>query len=263
MYRFLIASSAIVLFAMVNFAANAAPASGVDWDWQLSEPIKSPAGIAVFDTDKDSVTRAQIMALNAAGVYTICYVSVGTTETFRNDVNMFHDMSIFQRPVVGKRYGDWPDEFFLDLNNPALRYAMQRRFMECAVKGFQAIEPDNMDVYTNDSGFDISRADTLRYIRNLVEDAHAQGLEIGQKNVPELTQDLVGIMDFVITESCYQDGWCDDVSAYTQAGKPVFDAEYSDREIDWDAACAEAARLNISMILKDRDLNIGRKSCNE
>ena len=253
----------VVLLVLSSAAAQAAPAPGVDWDWQLSETIRPPAGIAVFDADKDSVTRDEIMALNAAGVYTICYVSVGTTETYRDDVNVFHDMSIFGRPVVGKRYEDWPDEFFLDITNPALHLVMQRRFLECAMKGFQAVEPDNMDVYQNDSGFEITAEDTIRYLETLVQDAHSVGLEIGQKNVPELTDRLVGMMDFIITESCFQDDWCQDVTAYLAAGKPVFDAEYTDRPIDWRKACRAAKWLNISMILKDRDLNPGRKSCNE
>ncbi len=255
--------TAALLFVSLFFAnpAIAAPAPGADWDWNLSEPITAPKGIKVFDTDPDSVTREQIMALNAAGVYTICYISVGTMEAYRDDANVFKDRRVFLNNVVGNQYEEWPDEYFLDINNSALRYVMQARINTCAVKGFQAIEPDNMDVYTNDSGFNITAADTVRYVTQLAADAHAQGLEIGQKNVPERTNELVGVLDFVITEDCFKDNWCDEVLPYIAAGKPVFNAEYTDTGVDFIAACAYAGEYKISMILKDRDLNRGRETC--
>ena len=253
MKRFLAVFLCGVLSAHV---ALAAPQVGAAWDWQLSEPVRPPSGVAVFDTDPDSVTRAEIAALNAAGVYTICYVSVGTMETYRSDVNMF------PAGAVGKRYDEWPDEFFLDIREPyTIPAIMQRRFLDCAMKGFKAVEPDNMDVYQNDSGFDLTREDTLEYLRMLVRAADAVNLEIGQKNVPELTDELVGVMDFVITEDCFADGWCGDVSAYIGAGKPVLAAEYTDTGVDWGAACAFARRNGYSMILKDRDLNAGMETC--
>ncbi len=236
--------------------AFAAPDPRVDWDWQLSEDVVPPQGVRAFDADPDNVTRAQIAALNGAGVYTICYVSVGTLETYRNDA------ILFPKAAVGKRYADWPDEFFLDIREPnTILRIMERRFLDCALKGFQAVEPDNLDVYENDSGFDISRDDTLRYIIALVRAAHNVGLEIGQKNVPELTADLVDMMDFAITESCYQDRWCGEMRAYVDAGKPVFDAEYNDRNINFNKACKLAETMGISMILKDRDLTSFRKVC--
>lgn len=232
--------------------AHAAPS----WDWQLSEPIRPPQGIEIFDTDPDSVTRAEIMALNNAGVYTICYVSVGTMETYRSDVNLF------PQAAIGKRYADWPDEFFLDIREPNLIPSiMARRFLECALKGFQAVEPDNMDVYQNDSGFDITREDTLAYLRMLVRAAHDVNLEIGQKNVPELTAELVGVMDFIITEDCFVDGWCEEVRAYARAGKPVLAAEYTDTGVNWPAACAFGRANSYSMILKDRDLTAALETC--
>ncbi len=241
--------------------ALAAPLPGAAWDWQLSDAIDPPTGIDVFDADPDNVTRQQIAALNAAGVYTICYVSVGTLENWRDDVNQFYDADIFNIPVVGKRYEEWPDEFFLDIRNPALRFVMQRRFADCALKGFDAIEADNVDVYTNDSGFDLSAGDTIAYIRQLAADAHDLGLEIGQKNVPELTGQLVGMLDFAITEDCYADGWCDQVLPYVKAGKPVFAAEYTDTGVNFAAACTYGAAHGLSVILKDRNLNTELTTC--
>jgi hypothetical protein len=243
------------LVALVSVAA-AAPLPGASWDWQLGETIDPPAGIQVFDAEPDSVTREQIMALNEAGIYTICYVSTGTIEDYRDDVNAF------PASVVGKTYGDWPDEKFLDIRAiDVLLPLMQARFERCRDLGFQAIEPDNQDSHDNDTGFDISSPDVIAYLKALATLAHDQGMEIGQKNISDLTDQLVGIMDFVVTEDCFFDGWCDEVLPYIAAGKPVFDAEYTDTGVDFAAACAYEAEHKVSMILKDRDLTIGLESC--
>lgn len=219
------------------------------WDWQLSDPMELGVDVDVIDLDPDNVSAAQIAALKARGVETIAYVSVGTVEDYRDDA------ADFPANVVGKVYGAWPDEKFLDIRNTAaLNSIMSARFAHAKAMGFEAIEPDNMDVYQNDSGFTISAAATVTYVRGLADIAHGMGLEIGQKNVPELTDQLIDQMDFMIAESCYQDGWCDQVLAYVAAGKPVYDAEYTDRPIDWAAACSYANSVGISMVLKDRDL---------
>ena len=235
----------------------AAPPPGTAWDWQLTEPIK-PWAVPVFNTDPDSISKTAIGAMNQAGTYTICYVSVGTVEKYRDDAN------VFPASAVGRTYGDWPDEKFLDIRRlDVLLPIMRDRFQRCKDMGFDAIEPDNMDVYDNNSGFGLNSSHGLNYIKALADMAHGMGLEIGQKNVSDLTPRLVNVMDFVITESCYQDGWCDEVSVYARHGKPIFDAEYTDEPIDFAKACAVARDMKISMILKDRDLHAGGQSCNE
>lgn len=246
------------IFALIlcSLPALGAPTQGSNWDWQLTETVTPPEGVRVFDTDPDHVTRAQIEALNADGVYTICYVSVGTLENYRADRDKF------PAAIVGNRYEDWPDENFLDIRDrkhlPAL---MADRFSRCKAMGFDAVEPDNMDVYENNSGFPLTREDAVRYVNLLATTAHMMGLEIGQKNAPALTDDLVRTMDFIITESCFQDAWCAQVLPYVRFGKPVFDAEYTDRDIDFITACRRAKKMGVSVILKDRDLGSERQVC--
>jgi len=226
------------------------------WDWQLTEPFYLDRTLQVFDLDPDSVTAAQVAAINARGTKTVCYVSVGTLENYRSDVNSF------PASVIGKTYGNWPDERFLDIRNTAvLLPLMQARFQKCKDMGFAAIEPDNMDVYTNNSGFAITKADTINYVLKLADIAHGMGLEIAQKNVPELTPLLVSSLDFAITESCYQDGWCNAVTGYTAQGKDILDAEYNDRPIDFPVACGYAANNTIKMILKNRNLTAPLQTC--
>ncbi len=246
-------------FALVILLASGTIAlaqGGPAWDWQLSEPFDFARNVAIMDTDPDSVTAAQIAALNARGVMTICYVSVGTLENYRTDVGAFPAL------VVGKVYDDWPDERFLNIERrDILLPLMQARFQHCKDMGFTAIEPDNMDVYTNDSGFDLGISATTRYVFALADIAHGMGLKIGQKNVPELTAYLAQKFDFVITEDCFSDGWCPQVAAYAAQGKPILAAEYTDTDVNWPAACAYGAANGYSMILKDRDLNAELQTC--
>lgn len=229
---------------------------GDRWDWQLSEPLDLRRDVEVLDLHPDLISKTQMIELGRQGIKTICYVSVGTVE------KSSHDKNAFPAQVVGKAYQDWPKERFLDVRqHDILMPLMRARFERCKALGFDAIEPDNMDVHDNESGFDITAKDTLDYVRALAEAAHQLEMSIGQKNVADLTSELVGHLDFVITESCYQDDWCQDVAAYPQAGKPVFDAEYSDRPIDFGDACETAKNLDISMILKDRDLHSPVRAC--
>ncbi|WP_417709301.1 endo alpha-1,4 polygalactosaminidase [Roseibium aggregatum] len=229
---------------------------GDTWDWQLTEPVDLDRQVRVMDLHPDLVTSEDLAALRQKGVRTICYVSIGTLEKGSADTRAFPD------DVLGKTYEDWPDERFLDVRRlDILLPIMKARFEACKDQGFDAVEPDNMDVHDNDSGFPITADDVVAYVARLAVIAHSLDLAIGQKNVPDLTADLIGHMDFLIAESCYQDKWCADVGAYVREDKPIFDAEYTDRPIDFPEACKAAAQQNIAMILKDRDLTAPVEFC--
>ncbi|WP_428642892.1 endo alpha-1,4 polygalactosaminidase [Roseibium sp.] len=222
---------------------------GDSWDWQLTEPADLNRSVKVIDLHPDLVTSEDLATLKTTGIKTICYVSIGTLE------RTAADRKAFPAEVIGKTYGDWPDEKFLDVRRfDILLPLMKARFESCKAMGFDAVEPDNMDVHDNDSGFPVTVVHTIAYVRLLAATAHGLGLKVGQKNVPELTEELVDTFDFAIAESCYQDRSCKSYIAYTEAGKPVFDAEYTDRPIHFSKACEIGKKYGISMILKDREL---------
>jgi hypothetical protein len=222
---------------------------GDTWDWQLTEPADLYRSVKVLDLHPDLVSPEDLAGLRDRGISTICYVSVGTLE------RTSPDRRAFPKEVIGNTYEDWPDERFLDIRRlDVLLPLITARFESCKAMGFDAIEPDNMDVHDNDSGFAVTQQHTLAYVRLLAAYAQGLGLKIGQKNVPDLTDDLVDTFDFAIAESCYQDRTCKSYVAYAEAGKPVFDAEYTDRPIHFTKACEIAGKYGISMILKDRDL---------
>ena len=72
---------------------------------------------------------------------------------------------------------------------------------------------------------------------------------------------LAGVMDFMISEQCYQYRECDALSHYLALGKAVFNAEYIESGTDFDAACAKSRALGIATILKTRDLNRTGRAC--
>lgn len=226
------------------------------WDWQLDTPVDISSHLQVMDVDPDAITSAQMVTLKARGTKMICYVSVGTVENWRAD------KGAFPVAVVGRVYGEWPDENFLDLRQlDVLLPIMRRRFQHCKDLGFDAVEPDNIDIFQLRTGFPLTTADAVQYTLALARIAHEMGMEIGQKNAGDLTADLVSTLDFIITEDCFADEWCDEVKAYVRAGKDVLATEYTDMDFDWKAACDYAKENNYHMILKNRDLDAALQVC--
>jgi hypothetical protein len=138
---------------------------------------------------------------------------------------------------------------------------MLARLDLCKAKGFDAVEPDNIEIYDNDTGFPITYADQLAYARWLADEAHGRGLAIGLKNAADMVADSLPVFDFAITEDCYNQGWCDQVLPFIAAGKPVFAAEYTDTGVDFNAACAWGREHIVSFIQKNRILTAFRRTC--
>jgi hypothetical protein len=225
------------------------PHAGLTWQWQLSEDVSEPLAVEVYDIDWEA-DAAAVEALHAAGIKVICYVSVGSWEDFRPDADDF------PASVIGNDYDGWPGEKYVDIRSAALRSVMSARFDACQAKGFDAIEPDNQDVFElgDDSGFPLTRADGIEYALWLAEAAHSRGLGIGQKNASSITAQLVDSYDWALTESCYSDGdWCGDMRSYVSADKPVFMCEYE--ASSFDDACAAWKGKGFSPILKNLDLD--------
>jgi hypothetical protein len=225
------------------------PQAGLTWQWQLSEDVGTPLDVDVYDIDWE-VDRAVVDKLHAAGIKVICYVSVGSWEDFRPDAKDF------PAAVIGNDYAGWPGEKYVDIRADALRAVMSARFDTCKSKGFDAIEPDNMDVFElgSDSGFPLTEKDGIAYANWLATSAHSRGMGIGQKNASSITGSIASTYDWALTESCYSDGnWCGDVKAYASANKPVFMCEYEAKSFS--AACGAWKPKSYSPILKGLDLD--------
>ncbi len=230
---------------------------GLTWQWQLSElPVDTTVEADVFDIDLMDNDPSVVADLHARGRKVICYISVGSWEDWRPDKDQFPP------EVLGNDYEGWPGERWLDIRQmDKLAPIMRARLDLCKAKGFDAVEPDNMQIYDNDTGFPITYEDQLHYANWLADEAHSRGLAIGLKNTPDQVKDLLPYFDFAITEDCFDQGWCNQMIPFIQAGKPVFAAEYDDTGVDFDAACTQAKDLSFSVILKHRNLNIFRIAC--
>ncbi len=233
------------------------PQPGLRWQWQLSGKLDLDLQVDVIDVDL-YVGQSVVDYYHSRGTKVICYISVGSYENWRPDADRF------PREVLGKKYEGWSGERWLDIRRiDLLAPIMRARLDLCAAKGFDAVEPDNMDIHQEDTGFPLTYEDQLRYVQWLAKEAHQRGLAIGQKNAADMTRDLVDLLDFAILEDAFYYGWAHELKPYTDAGKAVFDAEYTDLPGDFQKACRESQKLRFSTILKHRDLDAWVQFCGE
>jgi hypothetical protein len=71
----------------------------------------------------------------------------------------------------------------------------------------------------------------------------------------------VGIFDFAITEDAFYYNSIEKFLPFIEAGNPVFVAEYTDMDMDANAACAWGRQHNVSFILKNRILTAFHITC--
>jgi hypothetical protein len=233
------------------------PAPGLTWQWQLSEPpVNLSVDAQVYDIDVFDNDASVVKTLHDRGRKVIGYISVGSREDWRPDADRFPP------EVLGKDYDGWPGEKWLDVRRiDLLAPIMLRRLDLCKAKGFDAVEPDNIQIHDNATGFPITYKDQLKYARWLADEAHARGLAIGLKNASDMVMEALSFFDFAITEDCFYEGWCEQVLPFIAAGKPVFAAEYTDTGVNFSAACNWGKQHNISFILKNRILTAFRITC--
>ncbi|NTV39163.1 MAG: endo alpha-1,4 polygalactosaminidase [Demequinaceae bacterium] len=228
-----------------------APAPGVSWQMVLTGNAPPDDTAAVYDLDA-SATAAELAALRAANpsIYLVCYVSIGTWESWRDDAGAF------PAPLLGKALPEWEGERYVDVREiDTLGPIWQARLDECAAKGFDAVDPDNIDVYANDSGFPIAQDDVVTMMAWLANEAHARGLAIGQKNAPELVADLAPLLDFAVVEECLEQDDCDAYGPYVASGKPVFAVEYPGDAVIPEGYCDRAALAGLSLLVSPRALD--------
>jgi hypothetical protein len=221
------------------------PPQQLSFYWQLQGKLDPGLSVAAYDVDGFETGATEVAALHARGKRVICYVDVGTAESFRPDY------SSFPRSTLGRSNG-WPGEKWLDIRRlSAIEPIMQARFQMCQEKGFDAVEPDNIEAFSNKSGFPITAADQLAFNEWVAETVHALGMAVLQKNDGEQVGQLESYFDGALTEQCNQYSECSDFAPYLRAGKPVIDAEYKLADKKFCAADEAAgivgARFNLAL----------------
>ncbi|MFD9544870.1 endo alpha-1,4 polygalactosaminidase [Streptomyces sp. NPDC060022] len=228
------------------------PEPGVDWQWQLSGRVDTGVDAPVYDIDGFDQDAKTVAALHRKGRKVICYLSTGAWEDFRPDAGKF------PASVRGKSNG-WEGEWWLDIRRTdILEPLMEARIAMCAKKGFDAVEPDNMDGYLNTTGFPLTADDQLRYNRLIARLAHRHHLAVGLKNdLPQIPQ-LVDDFDFAVNEQCAQYDECETLTPFIEAGKAVLHAEYEVPVADF---CPGSRKLRLSSLLKKYELGVWRRTC--
>jgi hypothetical protein len=204
------------------------PSEGTTFYWDLSNaPPDNTKNVGAYDIDGWNNTAAEVAALHARGLKVVCYMDAGTYEPGRPD------SSSFPASLKGKGVAGWPGELWLDVRPSGPSYAalqsiMLARFKVCQQKGFDAVEPDNIDSYQNNPGFSTTAADQLAYNRWLATTVHGLGLAIFQKNDLDQVSALEPFFDGILDEECNKYSECSALAPYTAAHKPVWDAEYKE-----------------------------------
>ncbi len=221
----------------------------LQWQLQLQGDVVVIPGVDVYAVDA-TASKKSIDAAKGAGAKLMCYISAGSAEQWREDFKNF------PRTVVGKPYDGWPGEWWLDTGSiEALAPIMRARMDVCKAKGFDVLDADNINGFENDTGFDITRLESIRYILWLADEAHDRGMSFSLKNAETLIPDLLDSIDMMQSESCFVYGNCVAASLMTAVNKPVFAVEYQEN-IDAERfkrdACAIAGSYKFSMIYRDR-----------
>jgi hypothetical protein len=234
------------------------PHQRVEWNWQLDSPPSvsqllpsSTNPYPVYDIDGFDNPASTVAALHTAGAHAICYIDVGTWENWRSDATQF------PTSLLGSSNG-WPGERWLDIRQIALLAPiMTNRVRMCVAKGFDAVEPDNIDGYTNSTGFPLTAANQLAYNEWIATMVHSLGLSVALKNDGDQVGTLLPYFDFDINEQCVQYSECSNLTPFITAGKAVFEAEYRTTS----GVCAALNALNFNGIEKNVNLTAPVTEC--
>ncbi len=249
-----VAAAALLVMAPAAGGVGGLPTKGhwhprpttAAWQWQLQGKLQLTAGASVYDIDGFESTLGDVRAIHRHRRKAICYLDVGSWEEYRPDASQF------PKSVLGKRYEGFPEERWLDIAHFG-KFAgiMEKRIEMCAHKSFDAVEPDNIAGWENDTGFPLTRSEQLRYNRWIAAQVHRRGMAVALKNDPKQVRQLVGDFDFAIVEQCFQYEECGYYKPFVEAGKAVFEAEY---ELPTAQFCAQAEALDFAAIRKNVEL---------
>ena len=228
------------------------PPLHTSWQWQLQGELDLSVNAEAYDVDLFDTPAANVKTLHDKGRKAVCYLSAGTWENWRPDKGEFPDS------VLGAHNG-WPGERWLDIRRlSVLGPIMKARLDLCASKGFDAVEFDNVDGYTNHTGFPLAGSDQLRYNVFLANEAHRRGLSAALKNDLDQVAKLLPYFDFALDEQCFQYRECARLTPFVNGGKAVFEVEY---KLERSAFCPKAKELGFNSMRKRLSLGAWRAAC--
>ena len=248
----------LLTFALLLGSASAATAGGTGrwqpkpttapWQWQLQGRIDTHFQAPVYEVDGFETPASTVRRLHRQGRKVVCYLDVGSWESYRPDKGQF------PRSVIGRKYSGFPDERWLNISRfHRFERPLKQRFNICARKGFDAVEPDNVAGWEkeNHTGFKITKADQLRFNRWVARQVHGRGMAVALKNDGRQAGRLIHAFDFAVVEQCFQYHECGFYRNFIRHDKAVFEAEYEQKPKQY---CTTAKAIGFSAIHKSYDL---------
>lgn len=170
--------------------------------------------------DLEDSTKREIESLRKRNVKVFCYMSAGTWENWREDSKEFPE------EAIGSYLDNWPGECWLDIGNKDVMEIMKKRIKLAKQKGCYGVDFDNIDGYTNRTGFYLSYNEQLNFNKNLAKYAHSLGLKTILKNDLSQIDELEPFFDYAVNESCNKYNECYHYNNWLKNKKYVFNIEY-------------------------------------
>lgn len=237
------------------------PEAGTSWQIVLEYALNDTTpDVAVYDIDLFTNPKSTIDNLHSLGRKVICYFSAGSYENFRPDA------SDFKKEDYGKGLDGWPGEWWLNTSSTNVRSIMTTRIELAKTKGCDGVDPDNVDGYDNDTGFDLTKEDAVDYMTFMAIEAHSRNMSIGLKNAGGIVNSTLPMMQWQVNEQCVQYSECDSFTPFITNNKPVFHIEYpksapSISSSDNTTFCDKSTDEGFSTLLKNMNLDNWYQDC--
>ncbi len=226
------------------------PLGSQPWQWELSHPLnldnqrdmgtndRLPDGKAapapvIYDIDAIINPASTVTALHDMGEHVVCYIEVGAAGNYYSAASEGLTTSYYDQlksaGVFGNKVGGYP-EYYLDIRSASTVSIIESMIdQQCAAKGFDAVETDIDEEYTDNSGFPLTKAIEEQYMTTIADYIHSLDMGWWIKNPDDTgdsyATDMYPLADAVLTEQCNQYSSCGLLDAYV-GKKAVFNAEY-------------------------------------
>ncbi|KAK6530922.1 hypothetical protein TWF281_007754 [Arthrobotrys megalospora] len=202
------------------------PTQDTTWQIQLSGTVNPDVDVDAIEIDADT-DAATVKALKDKGMKVIAYLSAGSWEDWRSDASQF------PKRVRGKNLAGWPGEKWLDIRQiGTLKPLMQKRVQKAKAKGFDGVDWDNVDGYTQVSGFKITKAHQIAYNKMLADISHKLKMTVALKNDLDQAKILARYFDYAVNEQCSYYNECNLLEPFLSTGKAVVGLEYPGEDDD-------------------------------
>lgn len=266
-----LAVSLLFMMAACQPSPSASPArSRPSWYIQISGTVDMNQPALIYDIDGFENTAATVSALHAKSKIVVCYVDLGSIENYRADY------ANFAQSALSNVNPEWPDEKWLDIlrldvagpTGKTARQLLDARLDMCKSKGFDAVDPDMVELYAasgvtfSPAQRKVTYADQLVFNEWIASETHARGMAAGLKGDVDQAKDLQPFFDFSVNEQCHQYNECGELSSFITAGKSVLNIEYSGTNTRFtNKTCPEADTEGFYSVKKKLPLNAWTLDC--